>query len=256
MKKILLILGNCIITIVLFQLFKKLEVSYLTKIITLVILQIIFVIELFYIDKLFLKNAFFIQPKKIGIYVLSIYPILLYNSFNLNFENFSTLPLYRIVSKFFGIASFEEILIRLLVFVLLFKFLESLKTRKTNLIISIVLSSFIFGLLHLNNLSVDFSFALRQVYTSFCVGCLLATIFIKTGNITALFVVHFLMNFLGDAQASIGLMLSDSFLEESVESLLFFIIFGSPLIITVFLIYRFKYQNAIKIKNKDLSYYI
>lgn len=256
MKRILLILGNCVVTIVLFLLFKKFEVSYFTKIFTLVVLQVIFVIELFYIDKLFLKNAFFSQPRKIGIYLLSIYPILLYNSFNLNFENFSTLPLYRIVSKFFGIASFEEILIRLLVFVLLFKFLESLKTRKTNLITSIILSSLIFGVLHLNNLSVDFDFALRQVYTSFCVGCLLATIFIKTGNIIALFVVHFLMNFLGNAQASIGLILSDSFLEESIESILFFIIFGSPLILAVFLIYKFKYQNVIKMNNIDLSYYI
>lgn len=174
----------------------------------------------------------------------------------MNFENFSTLPFYRIVSKFFGVASFEEILVRLLVFVLLFKFLESLKTRKTNIIISIFLSSFIFGLLHLNNLSVDFGFALRQVYTSFCVGCLLATIFIKTGNIIALFVTHFLMNFLGNAQASIGLILSDSLLEESIESLLFFIIFGTPLIITVFIIYKFKYQNAIKMDNIDLGYYI
>lgn len=255
MRKIFLILINCIFTLVIFNSFPHLEISFFYKISLIIFLQLLFLIQLYYLDKKFFKSSFLSKPKHIWIYLVSFFPIYLYSSFSPDITNFIKVPFYKIIGEFFKAATLEEILIRLLVFILLFQFVNEYRFSKKNILISLFVSSFIFGILHLNNITIDTKFAFRQVYTSFCVGCLLATIFIKTGNIIALFIIHFLMNFLGEIQASISNLFITSPIEGIIETVLFFVIFGSPLFLSIFILYKLKYKHAIKISHVNIEEY-
>lgn len=255
MRKIFLILINCAITLVMFNYLVNFELNYFYKISLLIFLQVVFLIQLYNVDKKFFKSSFLSKPKHIWIYLVSVFPIYLYSSFSPDITNFIKVPFYKIIGDFFKAATLEEILIRLLVFILLFKLINKYRFNKKNILISLFFSSFIFGILHLNNMTIDTNFAFRQVYTSFCVGCLLATIFIKTGNIIALFIIHFLMNFLGEIQASISTLFVTSQIEGIIETVLFFVIFGSPLILSIFILYKLKYKHAIKISHINIKEY-
>ena len=238
-----------------FNSFANFEISFFYKISLLIFLQIAFLLQLYHVDKKFFKSSFLSKPKQIWIYLVSVFLIFLYSSFSPDITNFLKVPFYKIVGEFIKAATLEEILIRLLVFILLFKFINEYRFNKNNILISLFISSFIFGVLHLNNMSIDANFAFRQVYTSFCAGCLLATIFIKTGNIIALFLIHFLMNFLGEIQASISTFFISHPIKGVIETILFLIIFGSPLIISVFILYKLKYKHAIKISHLNIEEY-
>lgn len=82
---------------------------------------------------------------------------------------------------------------------LLYSFVkDKFSGRKNQIILSVVLSSLIFGLFHLFNLlSGNGGLVLLQVFYTFFLGCLLATLKESTGDIYIGLFVHALFNFCG-----------------------------------------------------------
>jgi membrane protease YdiL (CAAX protease family) len=115
-------------------------------------------------------------------------------------------PVYQIFLFFIeclSVGFFEEILFRgILLFVLLDIFLN----KKYGVILAVVLSSLIFGSLHIFNLfdGASMSVIIEQIGYSFLMGMLWAVMYLKTKNIWLVMILHATYNFFGQVMFELG----------------------------------------------------
>ncbi len=156
--------------------------------------------------------AKFFQFKNIGKSMLIIIPALIISINNFPIIAFFdgraslTEPSYRVylfLIECFSIGFFEEIIFRGIILVIL---LKKLSQTKNGVFLSIVLSSAIFGLMHLVNLfnGASISDTLLQIGYSFLVGMMWAIMFLKIGNLWLIMLLHATYNFFGQVMFYLG----------------------------------------------------
>jgi hypothetical protein len=144
----------------------------------------------------------------------------------------------------FSGALFEEILFRGLVFgVLLNKYYDS----KNGILKSVLISSFIFGLAHIENIwtqpQISTRGTLNQVYATTCLGVMYCATYVKTRSVVVLSVLHFISNF----SAGIGELAGSAIIIEPVSRhktiieiiasyMLIAVIYGSSLLIGLYIL--------------------
>ncbi len=102
----------------------------------------------------------------------------------------------------FCVALFEEMAFRGMVFL---RILEKRRDKTSSIIISIFLSSAIFGLIHLVNLFYSSPvLVLMQIGYSFLVGGMCSVVLLKTHNIWLCVVLHGTFNFCGEVVPRLG----------------------------------------------------
>lgn len=108
----------------------------------------------------------------------------------------STIIIFLVVLFTFATAFLEEIVFRSVILTSLLQMVEP--TRK-NIFFMVLLSSFLFGIMHFINLfeGASFGATILQVGYSFLMGCLWAVVFLKTKSIWGSIILHFLYNFFG-----------------------------------------------------------
>lgn len=152
--------------------------------------------------------------KKIGKSLLIIIPALLISINNFPiiafFDGRATLtePVYRVylfLIECISIGFFEEIIFRGIILMFLLKKMEH---AKNGVLISIVLSSAIFGFIHIFNLlsGASFSDTALQIGYSFLVGMLWAVMFLRTGNLWITMLLHATFNFFGQVMFYLGVV--------------------------------------------------
>ena len=102
-----------------------------------------------------------------------------------------------------GVGLFEEIIFRGLLLMVLIQYLP--KTKKGNLI-AVILSSVLFGLIHIFNIFYGGAFdsTVLQVSYSFLMGMMWAIIYLKTRNIWIVMVLHATYNYFGNVLFQLG----------------------------------------------------
>lgn len=115
-------------------------------------------------------------------------------------------PMYRVFLFFIECLStgfFEEIIFRGVLLVFLLKALSHLKN---GVLLSIILSSLIFGFIHIFNLFSGASFGdtILQIGYSFLVGMMWAVMFLKTKNLWLTMLLHATFNFFGQVMFYLG----------------------------------------------------
>ena len=138
------------------------------------------------------------------IVALNNFPIIAY----LDSRAYITEPLYEIyyfAIESFSIGFFEEIIFRGVILVVLLQRLP--KTRK-GAFLAVVISSAIFGIIHLFNILAGASIGstLLQVGYSFLMGMMWAVVFIKTKNIWMPIILHTTYNFFGMVLFTLGVV--------------------------------------------------
>ena len=117
-----------------------------------------------------------------------------------------TEPTYRVILFFIeclSVGFFEEILFRGIVLIFL---VQSFSHMKGGIFLSVFVSSLIFGLFHIINFfdGATLSSTLLQMGYSFLMGMLWATLYLKTGNIWFIMILHALYNFFGQVLFYLG----------------------------------------------------
>ncbi len=117
-----------------------------------------------------------------------------------------TEPSYRVILfliECLSIGFLEELIFRGILLLFLYQALSHLKYR---VFITILISSLVFGLFHIANLSegAPLSSTLLQMGYSFLMGILWATIYMKTGNLWLSMILHALYNFFGQVMFYLG----------------------------------------------------
>ncbi|MDY0074926.1 MAG: type II CAAX endopeptidase family protein [Acholeplasmataceae bacterium] len=115
-------------------------------------------------------------------------------------------PVYRIFLFFLeclSIGFFEEIIFRA---ILLIYLVELLSDKKQGVLIAIILSSILFGLMHLLNYFTGSTLidTLMQVGYSTLLGMMWAVIYLKTKNIWLVMILHATYNFFGQVMFYLG----------------------------------------------------
>ncbi len=168
---------------------------------------IVFVVLLISFD-----HAKLFQIKNLGKSLLIILPALIISINNFPiiafFDGRATLaePGYRVFLFFIeclSIGFFEEIIFRGIILVLL---LKKLAQTKNGVFLSIVISSAIFGLIHVLNLfdGASMGDTVLQIGYSFLVGMMWAVMFLKTGNLWLTMLLHATYNFFGQVMFYLG----------------------------------------------------
>ncbi|MCR3905555.1 MAG: CPBP family intramembrane metalloprotease [Tenericutes bacterium] len=117
-----------------------------------------------------------------------------------------TEPIYRIFLFFIeslSVGFFEEIIFRGMILVFL---LDKFKEEKNGVMISIILSSLIFGFIHVLNIfnGASVNSTMLQIGYSFLVGMMWAVLFLKTGNLWLTMLLHATFNFFGQVMFYLG----------------------------------------------------
>jgi uncharacterized protein len=117
-----------------------------------------------------------------------------------------TEPVYRVFLFFIeslSVGFFEEIIFRGMILVYL---LNKLKDEKNGVMKSIILSSVIFGFIHVINIfnGASVNSTMLQIGYSFLVGMMWAVLFIKTGNLWLTMLLHATFNFFGQVMFYLG----------------------------------------------------
>jgi membrane protease YdiL (CAAX protease family) len=117
-----------------------------------------------------------------------------------------TEPVYQVylyLIECFSVGFFEEIVFRGILLILL---LKKFKNHPNKVLLSIVISSVIFGLSHIVNLFYGLSLGdtMLQIMYSFLVGMLWAIMFLRTGNLWLTMLLHATFNFFGQVMFYLG----------------------------------------------------
>jgi len=117
-----------------------------------------------------------------------------------------TEPVYRVFLFFMeclSIGFFEEIIFRGIILLFL---LEKFSHEKYGILISIVLSSALFGFIHVFNLlgGASYGDTILQIGYSFLVGMMWAIMYLKTGNLWLTMILHASYNFFGQVMFYLG----------------------------------------------------
>lgn len=130
------------------------------------------------------------------------FPIIAY----LDGRAYLTEPMYRVLLFFIeclSVGFFEEIIFRGILLTLL---LQKLVEKKHGVLISILVSSFIFGFFHLFNVftGMSLSSTILQMGYSFLMGMLWAVMYLKTRNLWLTMLMHATYNFFGQVMFYLG----------------------------------------------------
>lgn len=133
---------------------------------------------------------------------LNNFPVIAYMDGRANLSE----PFYRVILfliECLSVGFFEEILFR---GILLIVMIEKFSDLKGGTRISVIISSLIFGLVHLVNLfdGASLGSTILQVGYSFLMGMLWAMIYLKTGNIWVVMILHATYNFFGQVMFYLG----------------------------------------------------
>lgn len=111
--------------------------------------------------------------------------------------------IYFFIVECLSIGFFEELIFRL---VLLTVLLQRLPKTKTGVFQAVLISSSVFGLIHLVNLIGGAGFAptILQVGYSFLTGAMWAVVYLKTKSILAVIILHASYNFFGEVMFRLG----------------------------------------------------
>ncbi len=103
-----------------------------------------------------------------------------------------------------GVGFFEELAFRGCIFTVI---LQRVSGKKADVFLSIVLSSAVFGIVHLVNVLVGASIGavILQVGYSFLIGAMCSVVLVKTGNIWYCVVLHAVYNFAGGVVPECGM---------------------------------------------------
>jgi uncharacterized protein len=117
-----------------------------------------------------------------------------------------TEPIYQVYLFFIeclSVGFFEEIVFRGILLVIL---LKKFKEHQHGILISIILSSIVFGFSHIFNMFYGLSVfdTTLQIMYSFLVGMLWAVMFLKTGNLWLTMLLHATFNFFGQVMFYLG----------------------------------------------------
>ncbi len=207
---------------------------------------------IFVINKFRIPHSYFqfIERKNYIYYLPVIFYIIVFSNGFSDFCHISNLSLYSWKVILYGIetltsAMFEEVLFRgLILGVLLSKYYDS----KNGILKSVIISSLIFGLVHIINIwaqpyQSSTRGTLNQVYAAFCLGAMYSAIYLKTRSIIILGVLHFITNFfagIGELSGSETIVNSISrgktIIEMVVSNALTLVIFGLPLLIGLYVL--------------------
>jgi len=152
------------------------------------------------------------KSKKIGKSILIIIPALLISINNFPIIAFFdgravlTEPIHRVFLFFIeclSVGFFEEIIFRGILLVFLIK---NLKVVKNGVLLSIVLSSAAFGLIHVFNIlgGAGVGDTMLQIGYSFLVGVMWSVMFLRTGNLWLTMLLHATFNFFGQVMFNLG----------------------------------------------------
>jgi uncharacterized protein len=152
-------------------------------------------------------------------------------------------------------ALFEEILFRGVVIGLL---LSRYHNSKNGVLRSIVISSVLFGLVHIVNIWTHpergTDYAIAQVCNAVCLGVLYGAIYMKTRSIIVLGLVHFMNNYAIHASALDGVehviepIKGNTTIAEAVASeILGYIIFALPLLMGLYIVKRINREDIEKL---------
>ncbi len=147
------------------------------------------------------KNAFYVMIPALLI-AINNFPIVSF----LDGRAHLTEPNYRVtlfLIECFSIGFLEELIFRGILLLFLYQALTHIKYR---VFFTIVISSTVFGLIHITNLydGAPLSSTLLQMGYSFLMGILWATIYMKTGNLWLSMILHALYNFFGQVMFYLG----------------------------------------------------
>lgn len=155
-------------------------------------------------------------------------------------------PLILLLFDTLSSAFLEEMLFRALILGLL---ISKYHTDKNGIFKSVMISSLMFGFLHVLNLWTNPDASLRgvlnQIYAATCIGFMYSSIYLKTKNILPLSIAHFLSNFFASINtlSMTGVIESPSRVETSMAIIILteiirLIIFGLPLLIGLIILTR------------------
>ncbi|MDC0559146.1 CPBP family intramembrane metalloprotease [Candidatus Izimaplasma bacterium] len=110
---------------------------------------------------------------------------------------------YYFIVECLSIGYFEEIAFRVILLTIL---LQRLPKTKKGMFQAVLISSAVFGLIHLTNLFAGAGFAptIMQVGYSFLTGAMLAVVYLKTKSFLAIVLLHASYNFFGEVMFRLG----------------------------------------------------
>lgn len=134
----------------------------------------------------------------------------------------------------------EEILCRGLMFK---NFLNSYSASKKGIYTAIIISSVIFGLMHLTNIGSDSMDAIiQQVFHSFCAGLMFCAIYLVTENLLVCAIGHGLFDFTSDV--TVGLYTTSYTMPANLELISTIIISIILIICTLVIIRKFNIEKS------------
>jgi len=185
-------------------------------------------------------NLLYYLPAILYVYVFSGG----FNDFHkINFNEYSIHRIIIYTSKIYFSAFFEEILFRgIILGVIMFKF----KNSNNSIFKSVFITSLLFGFTHIVNIwSSEMSTigVYNQIYATFSLGFLYASIYLKTKNIYILIFIHFITNFFSQIGELENVEIVKNIitthktnLELILSEIIRLIIFGIPLFIGLFIL--------------------
>ena len=111
--------------------------------------------------------------------------------------------IYLFLLESFSVGFFEEIIFRGMILMLL---LGKLQNKSHGVLKAIIISSLIFGFVHLFNIIQGASYGntMLQIGYSFLMGLLFAVLYLRTKNIWLIMILHALYNFFGQVMFQVG----------------------------------------------------
>lgn len=102
----------------------------------------------------------------------------------------------RFLGQLFGNAAFEELIFRALLLVQLFILLKRKLSYRSAVVLATIASQLFFALIHIPNRLIvqEVEYLAAELFKLFCIGVLLAWVFIRTENLPLLIGLHALIN--------------------------------------------------------------
>lgn len=178
------------------------------------------------------------------------------------FQDISTLSntdFYTWRNALFGIEKFSQVFLEELLFrgLILGLLIEKYYKSKNGILKSVFISSLIFGLIHLvNNWTQPNQFnVVNQIYAAFCLGVLLAAVYLRTRSLIMITLFHFGINFFGSidnfdksGKAVEAVNQTGQSMGEITITVLFIIIFfGIPLFLGLLVLRKYNVDDVEKL---------
>lgn len=241
----LIIFGKIVSTyIISYREIEDLLLKYEFKVYSLLILNLFITIMIFFIGKKYLLNN---SPIKYSNLKYAILPLIFTLSPLLN--NITIIEEYSLSFQLIALFFISNLLVAILEEFLFRKLILNILLSKRSLILSLVISSLMFSLVHIINIQqieYDVFSIINQIILAFGLGFLLATLYYSTKTILVPIIIHTFINFnfsfgqIYKTYNEIGIEIQSVNLFEEIISTSFFILISSILLIYSFYILKGK----------------